>query len=198
MLVGLWLYAYGVGVFASRTSALACERPLACSAMVGPERPDCRTISDGRTLPLEAFTAVLVQGGRLAAEAGLVQWGNGATDGTTLQGQAARHQAMSDGDMQQAGARRRADLAAWVTPASQQDEADAAALGRRRGDALPAAVARRAQRLARSVAARRRWEAQAQAEAAAARQRANGRGRNVAARPRHPWRIAPTTRPRAT
>jgi len=32
---------------------------------------------------------------RLAAEAGLVKWGNGSSDGTKIQGHASRHQAMS-------------------------------------------------------------------------------------------------------
>jgi transposase len=73
MMVCLWLYAYGVGVFSSRKIALACERTLAFIAMVGPERPDFRTISDCRTLPLEAFKDVFVQVVRLAAEAGLVK-----------------------------------------------------------------------------------------------------------------------------
>jgi hypothetical protein len=73
--------------------------------------------------------------------------------------------------MQQAGERLREALDAWVTQAYQQDAADDAALGRRRGDARPAALGRRADRLARIAAARRRWEARAKAAAAAERQR---------------------------
>ena len=49
MMVCLLLYAYSVGVFSSRTIALACERHGALLAIVGEERPDCRTISDVRT-----------------------------------------------------------------------------------------------------------------------------------------------------
>jgi len=41
--------------------------------MGGPERPDVRPISAGRTRPLEACKDVLGQVVRLAAEAGLVQ-----------------------------------------------------------------------------------------------------------------------------
>jgi hypothetical protein len=67
-------------------------------------------------------------------------------------------------------ARLREDIATLVTPASQQDEADEAALGRRRGDARPAELARREERWARSEAARRRLEAQAKADAEAERQ----------------------------
>ena len=62
-------------------------------------------------------------------------------------------------------ARLRAAIAAWVTEAQPQDETDDAAWGRRRGDALPAALARREERLATSEEARRRWEAHAQQEA---------------------------------
>jgi len=94
MMVCLLLSAYGVGVLSSRQSALACGRHLAFLAMVGPERPDVRTISDGRPRHREAFKDVLVQVVRLAAEAGLVQWGHGATDGTKSQGQASRHTAL--------------------------------------------------------------------------------------------------------
>jgi hypothetical protein len=66
--------------------------------------------------------------------------------------------------------RLREDIEAWVPQASQQDEADDAALGSRRGDELPAELARREDRLARLEAAMRRLEAQAKAEAAAERQ----------------------------
>lgn len=61
MMVCLLLYAYCVGVFSSRKSALACERHVAFRAIVGENRPDFRTISDFRTLHLEACKAVFVQ-----------------------------------------------------------------------------------------------------------------------------------------
>jgi transposase len=171
MMVCLLLYAYCVGVFSSRKIALACERNLAFIAIVGPERPDFRTISDFRKLHLEAFKDVFVQVVRLAAEAGLVQLGNVATDGTKIQGNASRHKAMSYGYMKQEVERLREDIEALVTQAYQQDEADDAALGSRRGAELPAELARREDRLARIEAAMRRLEAEAKAEAAAERQR---------------------------
>jgi len=171
MMVCLLLYAYCVGVFSSRKIALACERNLAFLAIVGQDRPDFRTISDFRKLHLEAFKDVLVQVVRLAAEAGLVQLGNVATDGTKIQGNASRHKAMSYGYMKKAVERLREDIEALVTQAYQQDEADDAALGSRRGDELPAELARREDRLARIEAAMRRLEAQAKADAEAERQR---------------------------
>jgi transposase len=171
MMVCLLLYAYCVGVFSSRKIALACERNLAFLAIVGQDRPDFRTISDFRKLHLAAFKDVFVQVVRLAAETGLVKLGNVATDGTKIQGNASRHKAMSYGYMQKEVERLREDIEALVTQAYQQDEAEEAVLGSRRGDELPAELARREDRLARIEAAMRRVEVQAKAEAEAERQR---------------------------
>src|SRR5712692_3751729 len=171
MMVCLLLYAYCVGVFSSRKLALACERNLAFMAIVGQERPDFRTISDFRKQHLEAFKEVFVQVVRLAGEAGLVQLGNVSTDGTKMQGNASRHKAMSYGYMKKEVERLREDIEALVTQAYQQDEAEDAALGSRRGDELPAELARRESRLTKIEAAMRRLEAQAKAEADAERQR---------------------------
>ena len=148
MMVCLLLYAYCVGVFSSRKIALACERNLAFLAIVGEDRPDFRTISDFRKLHLEAFKDVFVQVVRLAGEAGLVKLGNVSTDGTKIQGNASRHKAMSYGYMKKEVERLREDIEALVTQAYQQDEAEEAALGSRRGDELPAELARREDRLA--------------------------------------------------
>jgi hypothetical protein len=62
-------------------------------------------------------------------------------------------------------------LPALVTAAYQQDEAEEAALGSRRGDELPAELARREERWARIETAMRRLEAEAKGEAEAERQR---------------------------
>src|SRR5689334_19331243 len=99
MMVCLWLYASCVGVFSSRKSAQACERNLAFLALVGADRPDFRTISAFRKLPLAAFGDVFVEVLRIAGESGLVKRGHVSTDGTTLQGNASRHKAMSYGSM---------------------------------------------------------------------------------------------------
>ncbi len=171
MMVCLLLYAYCVGVFSSRKIALACERNLAFLAIVGTERPDFRTISDFRKQHLEAFKDVFVHVVRLAGATGLVKLGNVSTDGTKIQGNASRHKAMSYGYMKKEVERLREEIEALVTEAYQQDEADDAALGSRRGDELPAELARREERLARIEDAMRRLEVQAKAEAEAERQR---------------------------
>ena len=127
MMVCLLLYAYCVGVFSSRKIAVACERNVAFMAIVGEERPDFRTISDFRTLHLEACKAVCVQVVRVAGEAGLVQVGHVSTDGTTIQGNASRHKAMSSGYMKKEGERLREEIETVVTQAYWQDEQDDAA-----------------------------------------------------------------------
>jgi len=171
MMVCRLLSASCVGVFSSRKIAQACERNLAFIALVGTERPDFRTISDDRTLHLEAFREVFVQVLRIAGEAGMVKLGNVATDGTTIQGNASRHTAMSSGSMRKEADRLREDIEALVTQAHQQDTDDEAALGSRRGDALPAELARREARLATIEAAMQRLEARAKAAAGAEHQR---------------------------
>jgi transposase len=171
MMVCLLLYAYSVGVFSSRKIALACERNLAFMAIVGQEHPDFRTISDFRKLHLEAFKDVFVQVVRLAGEAGLVKLGNVSTDGTKIQGNASRHKAMSYGYMKKEVERLREEIEALVTQASQQDEAEEAVLGSRRGDELPAELSRREDRLATIEAAMCRLEEQAKREADGERQR---------------------------
>ena len=171
MMVCLLLYAYCVGVFSSRKIAQACERNLAFLAIVGEDRPDFRTISDFRKLHLAAFCDVFVQVLRIAGEAGLVKLGNVSTDGTKLQGNASRHKAMSYGYMKKEVERLREDIEALVTQASQQDAEADAALGSRRGDELPAELARREDRMATIEAAMQRLEARAKADAEAERQR---------------------------
>src|SRR5437867_11996394 len=78
---------------------------------------------------------------------------------------------MSYGYMHKEVERVREDIEALVTQAYQQDEAEDAVLGSRRGDELPAELARREERLVRIEATMRRLEARAKAEADAERQR---------------------------
>jgi transposase len=171
LLVCLWLYAYAVGVYSSRKIAAACERNLAFLAIVGDDRPDFRTISDFRKEHLERFADLFTQVLRLAHEAGLVQLGLWATDGSKVPGNASRHKAMSYGYMKKEAARLKAEIAALLQQAQEIDAQEDAALGSRRGDELPAELQHREQRLAVIAAAQQRLEEQARAEAEAERQR---------------------------
>jgi transposase len=171
MMTCLLLYAYSVGVFSSRKIATACERNLAFLAIVGADRPDFRTISDFRKLHLDALADLFTQVLKLAHEAGLVQLGAWATDGSKFPGNASRHKAMSYGYMNKEAARLQAEIAALLRQAQQTDAAEDAALGCCRGDELPAELQFRGQRLAKILEAKERLEQQAQQAAAAERQR---------------------------
>jgi transposase len=171
LLVCLWLYAYAVGVYSSRKLATACERNLAFLAIVGDDRPDFRTVSDFRKLHLDAFADTFTQVLRVAKEAGLVQLGVLATDGTKVAGNASRHKAMSYGYLTKEVQRLRAEIDALLQQAQEHDVAEDAVLGSRRGDELPEELKRREDRLATLQAARQRLEEQARLEAEAERQR---------------------------
>jgi transposase len=171
LMVCLLLYSYCQGVRSSRKIARACERNLAFLAIVGSDRPDFRTISDFRKLHLEAFIDTFTDVLRLAKEAGLIQLGVLATDGTKMVGNASRHKAMSYGYLVKEVERLRAEITALVKEAQDTDAAEDAVHGSRRGDELPAELARREQRLAAIQAARQRLETQAKADADAERQR---------------------------
>ena len=171
MMTCLWLYAYCVGVFSSRKIASACERNLAFLAIVGLDRPDFRTISDFRKIHLDALADLFNQVLKLAHEAGLVQLGAWATDGSKFPGNASRHKAMSYGYMNKEEERLKAEIAELLKQQQQIDEAEDAALGSRRGDELPDELAFRQQRLAKIQEAKKRLEDQARAEAEVERQR---------------------------
>jgi transposase len=171
LMVCLLLYAYCVGVYSSRKIAAACERNLAFLAIVGADRPDFRTVSDFRKLHLDAFADTFTQVLRLAREAGLLQLGVLATDGTKLAGNASRHKAMSYAYMTKEVERLRAEIDALLRQAQEHDAAEDAVLGSRRGDELPAELQRREDRLATIQAAKQRLEEQARAEADAERHR---------------------------
>jgi transposase len=172
MMTCLILYSYSVGVFSSRKIAQACERNLAFLAIVGDDRPDFRTISDFRKIHLDALAGLFTQVLKLAHEAGLVQLGAWATDGSKLPGNASRHKAMSYGYVKKEEQRLKAEIAELLRQQQQQaDEAEDAALGSRRGDELPDELRFREERLAKILGAKKRLEEQAKAEAEAQRQR---------------------------
>ena len=171
MMATLLFYAYSVGVFSSRKIALACERNLAFLTIVGPQRPDFRTISDFRKEHLGLLPDFFNQVLQLAHAAGLVQLGLWATDGSKVPGNASRHKAMSYGYLTKEEERLQAEIADLLAQAQQADEAEDAVLGARRGDELPEELRFREQRLVRIQEAKQRLEEQARAAAAAERQR---------------------------
>jgi len=166
LLVKILLYAYAVGIPASRQMARELEEDVAFRVLAANQQPDFRTISDFRQQHLAALTTLFVQVLRLCQRAGLVTLGHIALDGTKLQANASKHKAMSYARMVTEEIRLQAEVTALFQQAEAADVRDDATYGpTRRGDEWPAELARREQRLKTIRAAKAVLEDEAQAAA---------------------------------
>jgi len=160
MMVTVLVYAYATGTFSSRRIARKLEEDVAYRVLAAGNFPAHRTIADFRQQHLPAFEALFVQVVQIAREAGVVQLGALAVDGSKVKANASKHKAMSYGRMRQEETRLRAEIAALTAQADATDAAEDAALGPDvRGDELPAELQRREERLAKIAAAKARLEA---------------------------------------
>ncbi len=165
MMVTVLLYAYATGTFSSRRIARKLEEDVAYRVLAGGSFPAHRTIADFRRQYLATFTSLFVQVVQIAREAGVVQLGTVAIDGSKVQANASRHKAMSYTRILEQERRLRAEIDALTAAAEATDVSEDATHGVDvRGDDLPAALQRREQRLATIAAAKARLEAR-QAEA---------------------------------
>jgi hypothetical protein len=160
MMVTVLLYAYATGTFSSRRIARKLEEDVAYRVLAAGNFPAHRTIAEFRQQYLAAFEALFVQVVQIAREAGVVQLGALAVDGSKVKANASKHKAMSDGRMRDEERRLREQIAALTTQAEAVDAAEDAVHGPDvRGDELPAELPRRATRLATIQAAKARLEA---------------------------------------
>ena len=160
MMVTVLLYAYATGTFSSRRIARKLEEDVAYRVLAAGNFPAHRTIAEFRQQYLAAFEALFVQVVRIAREAGVVQLGALAIDGTKVKANASKHKAMSYGRMRQEDQRLRDEIAALLAKADAVDAAEDAAHGPDvRGDELPAELQRREKRLATIAAAKARLDA---------------------------------------
>ncbi|MDX1425238.1 MAG: IS1182 family transposase [Kiloniellales bacterium] len=187
MMVAVLLYAYSQGVYSSRRIARALEERLDFMAVSALERPDFRTISDFRKRHLEALAGLFVQVLGLCREAGLVELGHVALDGTKLKANASKHKAMSYARMVKAEGELQAEIRAWLAKAEAADAAEDAEHGaERRGDEMPDWVQDKQRRLAKIRAAKAALEAKARAEAEAAASDGEGARRGRKPEPAQP------------
>ena len=171
MMTKVLVYAYCVGVFSSRKIQRRLAEDVGFRMLAAGNQPDFRTIADFRKLHLGALTGLFEQGLRMALEAGAVQLGRVALDGTKVQANASKHKAMSYGRMREKVRQLRDEVQQVLTQAEATDaDEDARDGSDRRGDDLPAELQRRATRLQRIRAAKRALEVRARDEAAAAGQ----------------------------
>jgi transposase len=160
MMVTVLLYAYATGTFSSRRIARKLEDDVAYRVLAAGNFPAHRTIAAFRQQHLAAFEALFVQVVAIAREAGVVQVGALAVDGSKVKASASKHKAMSYGRMRDEERRLREQIAALTTQAEATDAAEDAEYGSDvRGDELPTELQRRESRLAAIAAAKARLEA---------------------------------------
>ena len=169
MMTKLLVYGYCVGVFSSRKLEKRLTEDVAFRVLAAGNTPDFRTISEFRRIHLEALEGLFEQVLRLALEMGAMQLGRVAIDGSKLKANASKHKAMSYRRIEEEQQRLRDEVRRLLGRAEAADaEEDVAYGGDRRGDELPAELARREQRLRRIGEAKRALEERARAAAAAA------------------------------
>jgi transposase len=169
LMVKLLLYGYCVGKPSSRKMERATYEDIAFRVLAADQHPDHDSLAEFRKRHLAALAGLFVQVLRLCQAAGLVKLGHVALDGTKIKANASKHKAMSYARMGETERRLEAEVAALLRQAEQVDAAEDAEYGRgRRGDELPAELARRESRLAKIRAAKAALEADANARAAEA------------------------------
>jgi transposase len=169
MMVKVLLYAYATGTYSSRKIARRLVEDVAMRFLAAGNQPDFRTLSDFRKRHSAALAGLFTQVLRLCRRAGLVKLGQVAIDGTRVKANASKHKAMSYGRMGEKEAALQAEIAELLRRAEQADRDEDARYGAdRRGDALPAELARRESRLKKIQEAKAALEAEAREQAARA------------------------------
>jgi transposase len=177
LMVKLLVYGYANGVMSSRKLERATYRDVAVRMLCADQHPDYRSIARFRKRHLDALGELFVQALRLCKQAELVGLGMLALDGTKLRANASRHKAMSyermvkkEAQLQREIAEIRENVKALLSEAERIDAQEDERFGAdRRGDELPAELARRESRLAKIKEAKEALEAEARAAETARR-----------------------------
>ena len=171
LMVKLLVYGYCRGVRSSRKIAQRLVEDVPFRVLAAGNQPDFRTISDFRKIHLEALEGLFQQVLRIALEAGALQLGRVALDGTKMKANASKHKAMSYGRMKQAEQQLEAEVKKMLAEAEAVDaEEDARYGAEKQGRELPAELQRRQTRLQKIRQAQQALEQRAQQQAAAAGQ----------------------------
>lgn len=166
MMTTMLIYAYCVGVFSSRKMQRRLVEDVAFRVLAAGNQPDFRTISDFRKLHLEALEGLFQQVLRITLAAGMIKLGRVALDGSKVKANASKHKAMTYARMKETERRLRQEVRQLLEQAEAVDAEEDARYGRdRRGDELPAELARRETRIQRIREAKRALEERARAEA---------------------------------
>jgi transposase len=166
MMTKILLYGYCVGVFSSRRIEKKMVEDVGFRMLAAGNEPDFRTISDFRKQHLSALGGLFDQVLQIALQAGTMKLGRVVLDGSKLKANASKHKAMSYGRMRENEKRLQAEAKRLLEQAEKVDTEEDARYGRdRRGDELPAELARRETRLQKIHEAKRALEERAREKA---------------------------------
>jgi transposase len=167
MMVKLLIYGYCMGKPSSRKLERASYEEVGYRVLCAEQHPDHDSIAEFRKRHLKELGGLFVQVLRLCQKAGLVKLGHVALDGTKVKANASKHKAMSYERMCKAEleqeVRRLLKLAEKVDGAEEQEFGQG-----KRGDELPAELARRDSRLNKIRQAKAELEEEARQGAARA------------------------------
>ena len=166
MLTKLLLYAYCVGRTSSRRLERATYEEVPFRVLAADQHPDHDTIAAFRRRHLPALGGLFLQVLRLCQEAGLVQLGHVALDGTKVKANASKHKAMSYARLAAAEEALTRTVERLLHDAERIDVEEDARYGEdRRGDELPPEFAHREGRLRKIREAKAALEREAREKA---------------------------------
>jgi transposase len=167
LMVRLLIYGYTTGVRSSRAIEKRCVDDVPFRWLAAGAAPDYRSIARFRKRHLSALGQLFLQALKLCQAAGMVSLGRVALDGTKVRANASKRKAMSYARLTEKEKILAAEVSDLMAEAQRIDDAEDAQFGKdRRGDELPAELARRETRLAKLREAKQALEAEA-AQAAA-------------------------------
>ncbi|MCV7151155.1 IS1182 family transposase [Mycobacterium pyrenivorans] len=162
LMVRILLYGYTTGVRSSRAIERKCVDDVPFRWLAAGAGPDYRAVARFRKRHLSALGHLFVQALALCQAAGMVSLGCVALDGTKLRANASKRKAMSYARMTEKERALAGEVSALLAEAERIDKAEDKKFGKnRRGDELPAELARRETRLAAIQAAKAALEADA-------------------------------------
>ena len=165
LMVRLLIFGYATGVRSSRKLESACVDVVAFGWLAGGTAPDFRSIARFRQRHLAALGHLFVQALALCQAAGMVTLGRVALDGTKVRANASRRKAMSYARMSDKEKILAQEVSDLMAEAEAIDRCEDSKYGKtKRGDELPAELARRETRLVALREAKAALEDQARAE----------------------------------
>jgi transposase len=168
MMTKVLVYGYCIGVFSSRRIESRLVEDIAFRVLAADNHPNFRTISDFRKIHLQTLAGLFEQVLKIALEAGAMKVGRVALDGTKVKANASKHKAMSHDRMLEKEKQLKAEVQQLLEQAEAADAEEDARHGKdRRGDELPAELARRQTRLKKIREAKRALAARAKEKAEA-------------------------------